>query len=89
MTTIGLISDDDKEAYRDTFNTLDQWYHLNNLILSGNKTNEVIVADRSQERKHAGLDIIGATICLFYSLTNETVTQDFAWLLLEPRDQNK
>lgn len=64
MTTIGLISHDDKEAYRDTVNTLDQWYHLNNLILSVNKTSEVIVADRSQERKHAGLDISGATICL-------------------------
>lgn len=25
MTTIGLISDDDKEAYGDTVNTLDQW----------------------------------------------------------------
>ncbi len=80
-TIIGLISDDEESAYRDEVNTLAQWCQSNNLSLNVNKTKELIVDYRRQERRHASSDINGDRVerISSFKFLGVHITENFTW----------
>ena len=50
-TVVGLISNNDKTAYREDVRTLTEWCRENNLSLNVNKTMEMIVDYSRQQRE--------------------------------------
>ena len=52
-TVVGLISNNDKTTYREEVRALGVWCQENNLSLNVNKTKELIVDFRRQQREHA------------------------------------
>ncbi|KAL7878838.1 hypothetical protein AOLI_G00098120 [Acnodon oligacanthus] len=61
-TIVGLISDDNEEAYREQRSLLTLWCQENNFSLNVNKTKELIVDFRKQERVHTPITINGAMV---------------------------
>ncbi|KAI4903293.1 hypothetical protein NFI96_004870, partial [Prochilodus magdalenae] len=59
-TIVGLISNNNEEAYRQEVSFLTHWCRENNLSLNVNKTKELIVDFRKQERVHTPITINGA-----------------------------
>ena len=51
-TVVGLITNNDKTAYREEVRALRGWCQENNLSLNVNKAMEMIVDFRKQQRKH-------------------------------------
>ena len=53
VTTVGLITNNDETSYREEVRALVEWCQENNLSLNVNKTKELIVDFRKQQREHA------------------------------------
>ena len=51
-TVVGLITNNDETAYREEVRALGVWCLENNLSLNDNKTMEIIVDSRKQQRVH-------------------------------------
>ena len=51
-TVVGLITNNDEAAYREEVRALGVWCQENNLTLNVNKTKEMIVDFRKQQREH-------------------------------------
>ena len=60
--TVGLITNNDETAYREEVRALGVWCHENNLSLNVNKTKEIIVDFRKQQRKHPPIHIDGRAV---------------------------
>ena len=52
-----MITNDDKTTYREEVRALEVWCLENNLSLNINKTNEMIVDFRKQQREHPPIHI--------------------------------
>jgi hypothetical protein len=63
-TVVGLITNNDETAYREEVRTLRVWCQENNLSLNVNKTKEIIVDFRKQQREHPPTYIEGTGVKL-------------------------
>ncbi|XP_048859017.1 uncharacterized protein LOC125726684 [Brienomyrus brachyistius] len=61
-TVVGLISNNDKSAYRDEVQQLSTWCNENNLSLNVDKTKEMVVDFRRTRPSHTPLSIHGSTV---------------------------
>ena len=61
-TVVGLITNNDETAYREEVRALRVWCQENNLSLNVNKTKEMIVAFRKQQREHPPTHIEGSAV---------------------------
>ena len=52
FAVIRLITNNDETAYRGEVKALGEWWQENNLSLDVNKTKELIVGFRKQQREH-------------------------------------
>ncbi|KAI4884806.1 hypothetical protein NFI96_003751, partial [Prochilodus magdalenae] len=78
-TIVGLISNNNEEAYREEVSFLTHWCRENNLSLNVNKTKELIVDFRTQERVHNPLTINGATVERVSRVILIDITEDITW----------
>ncbi|KAK1801765.1 hypothetical protein P4O66_022395, partial [Electrophorus voltai] len=62
MTVVGLISKDNKSAYREKVRELVSWCKVNNLHLNVDKTKEMIIDFRRARRDHSPLTINGSSV---------------------------
>jgi hypothetical protein len=60
-TVVGLITNNDETVHREEVRALSEWYQENNQSLNANKTKELIVKYRRQQREHAPIHIDGAS----------------------------
>ena len=58
-TVVGLITNNDETAYREEVKALVEWWQENNLYLNVNKTKEMIVDFRKQQREHTPITSTG------------------------------
>ena len=56
-TAVGLITNNDETAYREAVRALAEWCQENNLSHNVNKTKELIVNFRKQQREHTPIHI--------------------------------
>uniref|UniRef100_A0A8K9UWL6 Reverse transcriptase domain-containing protein n=1 Tax=Oncorhynchus mykiss TaxID=8022 RepID=A0A8K9UWL6_ONCMY len=61
-TVVGLITNNDETAYREEVRALGVWCQENNLTLNVNKTKEMIVDFRKQQREHPPIHIDGTVV---------------------------
>jgi hypothetical protein len=61
-TVVGLITNNDETACREEVRALEEWCQENNLWFNVNKTKELIVDFRRQQREHRPIHINGATV---------------------------
>uniref|UniRef100_A0AAZ3PMN4 Reverse transcriptase domain-containing protein n=2 Tax=Oncorhynchus tshawytscha TaxID=74940 RepID=A0AAZ3PMN4_ONCTS len=61
-TVLGLITNNDETAYREEVRALGVWCQENNLTLNVNKTKEMIVDFRKQQREHPPIHIDGTVV---------------------------
>ncbi|KAM9571072.1 uncharacterized protein ACWYII_046330 isoform 1-T1 [Salvelinus alpinus] len=61
-TVVGLITNNDETAYREEVRALGVWFQENNLSLNVNKTKEMIVDFRKQQREHPPIHIEGTAV---------------------------
>ena len=61
-TVVGLITNNDEIAYKEEVRALAVWWQENNLLLNVNKTKELIVDFRKQQRAHAPIHIDGTAV---------------------------
>jgi hypothetical protein len=61
-TVVGLITNNDETAYREEVRALAEWCQENNFCLNVNKTKELIVDFRRQQREHALIHIDSAAV---------------------------
>ncbi|XP_059830614.1 uncharacterized protein LOC132396763 [Hypanus sabinus] len=61
-TVVGLISENDKSAYREEVQWLTDWCRANNLSLNVNKTKEMVVDFRRAWSDHSPLNIDGSSV---------------------------
>uniref|UniRef100_A0A8C7MZF5 Reverse transcriptase domain-containing protein n=1 Tax=Oncorhynchus kisutch TaxID=8019 RepID=A0A8C7MZF5_ONCKI len=61
-TVVGLITNNDETAYREEVRALGVWCKENNLTLNVNKTKEMIVDFRKQQREHPPIHIDGTVV---------------------------
>ena len=61
-TEVGLITNNDETAYREEVRALGVWCQENNLSLRINKTKEMIVDFRKQQREHLRIHIEGTAV---------------------------
>ena len=61
-TVVGLITNNDETAYREVVRALGVWCQENNLILNVNKTKEMIVTFRKQQREQPPIHIDGTVV---------------------------
>uniref|UniRef100_A0A8C7T6I6 Reverse transcriptase domain-containing protein n=1 Tax=Oncorhynchus mykiss TaxID=8022 RepID=A0A8C7T6I6_ONCMY len=61
-TVVGLITNNDETAYREEVRVLGVWCQENNLSLNVNKTKEMIVDFRKQQREHPLIHIEGIAV---------------------------
>ena len=61
-TVVGLITNNDKMAYREEVRALGVWCQENNLTLNVNKTKEMIVDFRKHQREHPPIHINGTAV---------------------------
>ena len=59
---VGLITKNDETAYREEVRSLVVWCQENNLSLNNNKTKEIIVDSRKQQREHPTIHIEGTAV---------------------------
>ena len=58
-TVVGLITNNDEPAYRGEVSALGVWCQASNLTLNVNKSKEMIVDFRKQQREHSPIHIDG------------------------------
>ncbi|KAI4880975.1 hypothetical protein NFI96_001097 [Prochilodus magdalenae] len=80
-TTVGLISNNNEEAYREEVSFLTHWCWENNLSLNINKTKKLIVDFRKQERVHTPITINGATVerVSSFKFLGVHITEELTW----------
>ncbi|KAI4884459.1 hypothetical protein NFI96_003687 [Prochilodus magdalenae] len=80
-TAVGLISNNNEEAYREEVSFLTHWCRENNLSLNVNKTKELIVDFRKQERVHTPITITGAAVerVSSFKLLGVHITEELTW----------
>jgi hypothetical protein len=61
-TVVGLITNNNETAYREGVRALGVWCQENNLSLNVNKTKEMIVDFRTQQREHPPIHINGTAV---------------------------
>ena len=61
-TLVGWITNNDETAYREEVRALGVWCQENNLTLNVNKTKEMIVDFRKQQREHRPIHIDGTVV---------------------------
>uniref|UniRef100_A0A673Y9S4 Molybdenum cofactor synthesis 2 n=1 Tax=Salmo trutta TaxID=8032 RepID=A0A673Y9S4_SALTR len=61
-TVVGLITNNDEAAYWEEVRALGVWCQVNNLSLNVNKTKEMIVDFRKQQREHVPIHIDGTVV---------------------------
>ena len=61
-TIVGLITNNSETAYREDVRALGVWCQENNLTLNFNKTKEMIVDFRKQQREHSPVHINGTVV---------------------------
>ena len=61
-TVVGLIANNNETAYREEVRALRVWWQENNLSLNVNKTKEMIVDFRKQQREHPPIHIDGTVV---------------------------
>ncbi|KAI4871670.1 hypothetical protein NFI96_009023 [Prochilodus magdalenae] len=78
---VGLISKNNEEAYREEVSFLTHWCRENNLSLSVNKTKELIVDFRKQERVHTPITINGAAVerVSSFRFLGVHITEELTW----------
>uniref|UniRef100_A0A8C7KSN5 Reverse transcriptase domain-containing protein n=1 Tax=Oncorhynchus kisutch TaxID=8019 RepID=A0A8C7KSN5_ONCKI len=62
ITVVGLITNNNETAYREEVRALGVWCQENNLTLNVNKTKEMIVDFRKQQREHPPIHIDGTVV---------------------------
>ena len=80
-TVVGLITNNNKTAYREEVRALGVWCQEINLSLNVNKTKELMVDFRKQQREHAPIHIDGAAVEKVESFKFHCVhiTDDLKW----------
>ncbi|KAI4880167.1 hypothetical protein NFI96_001818 [Prochilodus magdalenae] len=80
-TIVGLISNNNEEAYREEVSFLTHWCRENNLSLNVNKTKELIVDFRKQERVHTPITINGAAVerVSSFKFLGVHITEELTW----------
>ncbi|KAI4873728.1 hypothetical protein NFI96_008038 [Prochilodus magdalenae] len=80
-TIVGLISNNNEEAYREEVSFLTHWCRENNLSLNVSKTKELIVDFRKQERVHTPITINRAAVERVSSLKflSVHITEELTW----------
>ncbi|KAI4901552.1 hypothetical protein NFI96_006301 [Prochilodus magdalenae] len=80
-TAVGLISNNNEEAYREEVSFLTHWCRENNLSLNVNKTKELIVDFRKQERVHTPITINGAAVerVSSFKFLGVHITEELTW----------
>ncbi|KAI4901982.1 hypothetical protein NFI96_008400 [Prochilodus magdalenae] len=80
-TIVGLISNNNEEAYREEVSFLTHWCRENNLSLNVSKTKELIVDFRKQERVHTPITINMAAVERVSSLKflGVHITEELTW----------
>ncbi|KAI4889401.1 hypothetical protein NFI96_034095, partial [Prochilodus magdalenae] len=78
-TIVALISNNNEEAYREEVSFLTHWCREDNLSLNVNKTKELIVDFRKQERVHTPITINGATIESSFKFLGVHITEELTW----------
>ena len=61
-TVVGLITNNDETVYREEVRISGVWCQENNLTLNVNKTNEMIVDFRKQQREQPPIHIAGTVV---------------------------
>ena len=61
-TVLSLITNNDEMAYREEVRALGVWCQENNLTFNVNKTKEMIVDFRKQQREHPPIHIDGTVV---------------------------
>ncbi|KAI4904290.1 hypothetical protein NFI96_000159 [Prochilodus magdalenae] len=82
-TVVGLISKNDKKAYREEVQRLMNWCRTNNLPLNLDKTKEMVVDFRRTRRDHSPLNINGSTVEIVKSnkFLGVHLAEDLTWSL--------
>ncbi|KAI4886925.1 hypothetical protein NFI96_030443 [Prochilodus magdalenae] len=80
-TIVGLISNNNEEAYREEVSFLTHWCRENNLSLNVNKTKELVVDFRKQERVHTPITINGAAVerVSSFKFLGVHITEELTW----------
>ncbi|KAI4889294.1 hypothetical protein NFI96_000254 [Prochilodus magdalenae] len=80
-TIVGLISNNNEEAYREEVSFLTHWCWENNLSLIINKTKELKVDFRKQERVHTPITIDGAAVerVSSFKFLGVHITEELTW----------
>jgi hypothetical protein len=81
LSVVGLISNNDKTAYREEVRALGEWCQENNLSLNVNKTKGLIVDFRKHQREHSPLHIDGITVeqVESFKFIYVHITDDLKW----------
>ncbi|KAK3525032.1 hypothetical protein QTP86_013473 [Hemibagrus guttatus] len=82
-TVVGLISKNDKSAYREEVQRLTAWCKANNLSLNVEKMKEMVVDFRRAQSDHSPLNINGSDVEIIKSIKFLCVhlAEDFTWSL--------
>jgi hypothetical protein len=79
-TVVGLITDDDKTAYREEVRDLAVWCQYTNLSLNVSKTKELIVDYRKRRAEHAPIHINRAVVeSVSFKFLSIHITKDLPW----------
>jgi hypothetical protein len=92
-TVVGLITNNDETADREEVKALGVWCQENNLTLYVNKTKELIVDFKKQQREHPPIHIDGTTVekvvnfkFLGVHITDRQCGEEGATALLQPQE---
>ncbi len=80
-TVVGLITDNDETAYREEVHALTHWCQETHLSLNINKTKELVVDFRRQNREHTPIIINGTPVerVISFKLLGVHITEDLTW----------
>ncbi|KAK3545747.1 hypothetical protein QTP70_011320 [Hemibagrus guttatus] len=83
MTVVGLISKNDKSAYREEVQQLTAWSKANSLSLNVDKTKEIVVDFRRAQSDHCPLFINGSSMEIVKStkFLGVPLVENFTWSL--------
>ncbi|KAK3546959.1 hypothetical protein QTP86_005536 [Hemibagrus guttatus] len=81
-TVVGLISNNDKLAYREEIQSLSAWCSMNNLTLDATKTKELIVDfQKSSSNRHSPIYINGSEVerVSSFKFLGVHISEDLSW----------
>ena len=80
-TVVGLITNNDETPYREEVRDLAEWCQENNLSLHINKTKELIVDFRRQQREHVPIHINGTAVDMVksFKFLGVHITDNLKW----------